>query len=112
LKKNYFTRQLLAALMLCVFLFGITPKKLLHTIVANHTDSVPYKTDAAKPTQVSTAGFNCQVENLVAESPFEPTGNAEATSAPRFYYLPAIRNVEIKSVQLIISSPRGPPSFA
>jgi len=62
-------RQFLAGVLLIIFAFSITPKKALHDWLANHTDktSTPLLGHGAV---ISTAGFNCDCDNLVAESPF------------------------------------------
>jgi|SRR6185369_6625473 len=60
--------------MLVLFAFSITPKKTLHDLVTNHRDT---HIKLANPTQdlVAKAGFNCPVENLVAESAFTNQDN-------------------------------------
>jgi hypothetical protein len=54
-----------------LFAFSITPKIVLHNLVANHKDG---KTKTSLPdaysTQLSKASFNCQCDNLISESPF------------------------------------------
>ena len=58
--------------MLVLFAFSITPKKLLHDIVADHHDTkctLDHSNDANG--QLTNAGYNCQTDNLVIESPFE-----------------------------------------
>lgn len=57
--------------MLVFFAFSITPKKLLHDLVANHKDtkSLSAKPDSGLP-HISKAGFHCQCEQLVVETPF------------------------------------------
>ena len=54
-----------------LFAYVITPKITLHNLVASHRDgrgktSLP----DANSTQLSKAGFNCQCDNLIIESPF------------------------------------------
>jgi hypothetical protein len=57
--------------MLVFFAFSITPKKLLHDLVAHHKDTraLSVKQDSGLP-HISKAGFHCQCEQLVAETPF------------------------------------------
>jgi hypothetical protein len=62
-------RQLLAGLLLLVFTFSIAPKKFLHDAIANHKDKTAL-VSATGEAQLSTTGFICKCDNLVAESPF------------------------------------------
>ena len=55
--------------MLAVFAFSVTPKILLHNLVADHKDT-PIKSNHSNQEQFSRAGFNCNCDNLVVESPF------------------------------------------
>ena len=62
-------RKSLAGFLLVVFAFGITPKRTLHNLVANHKDGkvASVHSEAAA---LSKASFNCQIDNLISESPF------------------------------------------
>jgi hypothetical protein len=69
MRKNNVIRSVLATLMLAVFAFSVTPKILLHNLVADHKDT-PIKSNYSNQEQFSKAGFNCNCDNLVVESPF------------------------------------------
>jgi hypothetical protein len=69
MRKNNIIRTFLAALMLTVFAFSVTPKILLHNLVADHKDT-PINSNHSNKEQFSKAGFNCNCDNLVVESPF------------------------------------------
>ena len=69
LKKYNHIRRLLAVVMLGLFAFSITPKIILHDVVANHKDT-PYKSNYEKNAELNKAGFNCTCDNLVVDSPF------------------------------------------
>ena len=62
-------KRLLAGVMLFIFAFSVTPKKILHDLVANHKDS-RVVASASAITKISVDGFTCKCDNLVAESPF------------------------------------------
>jgi hypothetical protein len=62
-------KQLLAAGLLIVFSFSITPKKFLHDAIANHKDKAAVLSAVGTP-QFSHSGFVCKCDNQVAESPF------------------------------------------
>ena len=62
-------QQLLAAVLLLIFSFSITPKKFLHDAIANHKDKALGESDRHTP-QFSHSGFVCKCDNQVAESPF------------------------------------------
>jgi hypothetical protein len=64
-------RSFLAGFLLVIFAIGITPKRTLHNIVANHTDGKAGTINLQLPgEQLSTSSFNCQCDNLIVESPF------------------------------------------
>jgi hypothetical protein len=61
----------LAVIFLVLFAYGITPKITLHNLVASHRDGREKKSlPDPNSTQLSKAGFNCQCDNLIIESPF------------------------------------------
>jgi hypothetical protein len=62
-------KQILAAGLLLVFSFSITPKKFLHDAIANHKDKAAVLSATGTP-QFSHSGFVCKCDNQVAESPF------------------------------------------
>lgn len=98
--------------MLVLFAFSITPKLLLHNLVANHKDT-PLKSSTNKTQQFDVAGFNCGCDNLVVESPFVENFIAAEIVAPSFFSLHI--NPEIKnfiSVNQFYVGLRGPPSLA
>lgn len=71
LAKKITIRHVLAVIFLVLFAYGITPKITLHNLVASHRDGKG-KSSLPDPdsTQLSKAGFNCQCDNLIIESPF------------------------------------------
>ena len=62
-------QQLLAGIMLMLFAFSVTPKIFLHTLAANHKDRPAGNTENTP--RITTAGFSCNCESVVAESSFE-----------------------------------------
>ena len=64
-------RRALSAFILVLFAFSITPKIFLHALVTHHKDNHTGTIDA-KP-RITRSGYNCDCENLVAESTFEYT---------------------------------------
>jgi hypothetical protein len=64
-----------AGLLLLLFAFSITPKKTLHSFFADHKDTPIQAIDWTNvdKAQLSVAGYNCHVDNLVVESPFVET---------------------------------------
>ncbi|HEX3025464.1 MAG TPA: hypothetical protein VHP12_09650, partial [Chitinophagaceae bacterium] len=65
-------KKLTAMFLLVIFMFSITPKRVLHSIFANHTDSqtVNLNSSAKRVAQIFKSGFNCQIDSLVVESSF------------------------------------------
>ena len=64
-------RRIISGVLLVLFAFSITPKKLLHDLVATHTDTKPGTFLSNTHTaQIHKSGINCQVDQLIVESPF------------------------------------------
>jgi len=95
--------------MLVVFAFAITPKRFLHNLVANHNDTTYRKLTTGK-TELSKAGFNCQVDNLVATSPFTNTNEKPEIEHPVFLfsYVQDVIASYLPSSHISVSL-RGPP---
>ncbi|MGB8193245.1 MAG: hypothetical protein WCF67_15050 [Chitinophagaceae bacterium] len=68
MKKPNKIQFVLGWVLLLLFTFSITPRQLLHDVLAHHTDlsdTVPGNSSA-----FIEKGFSCDRLNLVAESPF------------------------------------------
>ena len=108
LHSHVFIKRFVALFLLGVFTLAITPKKTLHGLLANHTDSAT-KSNDGKELQLSKSGFNCKCDNLVAESTF--VSDQHVFSFPLFTFFSAYIFEEIsfycisKSYNLL----RGPP---
>ena len=97
--------------MLMLFAFSVTPKLILHDLVANHKDT-PLKCSTDNHSQFNVAGFNCGCDNLVVESPFVDTHVAAEIIAPQIFSQHI--NTEVKSfisVNQFYFELRGPPSL-
>jgi len=98
--------------MLALFALGITPKILIHSLVAGHKDTAVSR-NPDKADKYGTAGFHCTVDNLVLESPFVDDPAAITTGIPqRFAELafPAYKG-HLSSSHFIVGL-RGPPSVS
>lgn len=96
--------------MLLLFTFSITPRQLLHDALANHTD-LAATAPKGKQLQVFQAGFMCKVDNLVAESPFTPSGEVQFFIPPPVVVLQGATVLVSFPVQsLRLWSLRGPPA--
>lgn len=62
-------RSVFAGLTILLFAFSITPKIMLHDLVANHKDR-PFTANDSNSKEFDVSGFHCHVDNLVVESPF------------------------------------------
>ena len=105
-------QKFIALLMLVLFAFSITPKKLLHDVVAGHRDTkctLDHSHDANG--QLTNAGYNCQTDNLVIESPFENSSSLIETFVAVIY---AQQNEVSKnnffSLKHFTVALRGPPA--
>jgi hypothetical protein len=102
----------LAGIFLVLFAFGITPRLTLHNLVANHKDG---RAKNALPDpfskQLSKAGFNCQCDNTIIESPFVSEGiTSYIIITSSFEAYQNIFTEEVFSSQQYCSSLRGPPA--
>ncbi len=93
--------------MLLVFAFSITPKRFLHSVFAAHADRS--QKNSNKPCQVNNAGYNCDNENVVAESAF--LCGHQSFQLPVFvaFLSNIFKNNTYHSVNGIYPLLRGPP---
>ncbi|MEO7120060.1 MAG: hypothetical protein ABIY62_03130 [Ginsengibacter sp.] len=107
-KKQGFKKGI-SILLLLVFVLGITPKKTLHTWFANHTDSSS-KIPESKTPQISKGGFNCQLDDLVAESHFISFGTLVVVNLPSIHSFFSLDIPCVISLSSFHNNLRGPPS--
>jgi len=97
--------------MLIVFAFSVTPKILLHNLVADHRDT-PRSHNNSKQNQLSKTGFNCNCENLVVESPFvNDFVPFNLSIASQFANRQFVYNDDFRSVNHFYFELRGPPAI-
>jgi len=109
LKTKPIIRYIFGWLLLVVFSFSITPKQLLHDVLADHTD---YSTHKHKHSSacVTQTGFSCDRLNLVAESPFIPTDEVIETVAEQFHTdFIVLSDHQAFSKESVLPTLRGPP---
>jgi hypothetical protein len=102
-------RRFLSGALLVLFALSITPKKVLHDWIVCHNDGVTHlqKTDA----QLNKAGFNCNVQNLVAESPFlADHHNMEIAPLLTHTAPPATVLHQVYTTHCFFFQHRGPPT--
>lgn len=97
-----------------MFLLSITPKRFLHDSFASHIDDYRLKKGgpaSLKNTTISSAGFNCKIDDLVVEGFFVQSSVAFSLYKPLFY---REYSVEKYSSYLpdnhFVSRLRGPPN--
>ena len=96
--------------MILIFAFSVTPKILLHNLVATHHDSSSYKFDAGK-LQVSKTGFQCDCESPVVSSPFTETAiHVEILNPKSFPYFKEDITCSFHSEHRPYTCFRGPPA--
>jgi len=103
-------RALGSIFLLMTFLFSITPKIVLHNLVAHHKDTPSSKHSAQD--QVGQAGFHCDCESQVVVLPYL---NMPAYFPPgiAFSFLTSqVRTADqIFSIGRFIFGFRGPPAY-
>jgi hypothetical protein len=105
-------KRFLSGALLVLFALSITPKKVLHDWIVNHTDGVTHtvKSDVA---QLTKDGFNCNCQNLVAESPFTADyQSVDIKPGQSFVEHPAIHLHQVYTSSYFFFQHRGPPSFS
>lgn len=109
-KKSTIRKQFIAAVLLIIFLFSITPKKLLHDAIATHKDkTIIAATDNSL--QISHTAFTCKADNLVAESPFTEQDNSfEFSALSIFSEEQSIAPYHFYSSDYFFFELRGPPT--
>ena len=102
-------RKLLGAFLLLIFAFSITPRILLHNLVADHKDT-PWQTNDSNHNQITKTGFNCNCENLVVESPFTSQAQFLKFEVPtQLSSYIAIQTENFLSASHVYFHLRGPP---
>lgn len=108
--KNLIIKKIVAASLLIVFAFSITPTIVFHNWLAGHSDTVK-KTFNTTGKQLGKQTFNCHCDNIVAESPF--TGPGKIIPATPIVFLSIKQAADIApfiSPTDIFHSLRGPPA--
>jgi hypothetical protein len=109
LKHTNNIRRFFAAFFLLLFSFCVTPKRVLHDLLANHRDA---QTSSHLPEeQIAASGFHCHIDDLVVVAPFLPDiGSTPAgviSSIPLFFSEPLS---SFAITYLSHTDGRGPPA--
>lgn len=102
-------RSVLGWLLLAVFSFSITPKQLLHDVLADHTDFSTHKHKHSADC-VTKTGFSCDRLDLVAVSPFiaaEETVETVVEQQHTDFIVLSDNKAYTKSI--VLPALRGPP---
>jgi hypothetical protein len=112
MQLNHSTIQrLLSSFLLVLFAFSITPKKVLHDLVANHIDTHSKACPDNSTTKIVKAGFNCNTEDLVVESPFiENSCSIELPEPPTLSLIFSERPENFYYFHQLFAELRGPPA--
>ncbi len=105
--KNSTIKSYLAALILVLFAYSITPKIVLHNLVANHIDKS--KVLNSHLNELSASGYNCKCDNLVAESPFIPAETFTQQVFTSYFSFISLDKIPISSFAQLFAELRGPP---
>ena len=113
LNTFFHIRKFISLALIFLFLFGITPITLLHSLVANHTD-VCYHHFDKKEKHFSKADINCHTISFVAEAQFashsQPIIIASPEKALRWCNFFYSENFYLQ--HHFFAGLRGPPSLA
>ena len=107
--KNLIIKKIVAAAILLVFAFSITPTIVFHNWLADHTDTLKKSTNTTGK-QIGKKTFNCNCDNIVAESPFTESDKEIIVIPEQLFSLVKINNpVHFTTSLHIFYSLRGPP---
>ena len=109
LYRSVYIIRLLSGLMLMIFALSITPKRFLHNVFAKHIDS-KHDSTSDKPYQLTNSGYNCDSDNLVAESNFLNDLLSFQFPVSTNFSSYVVTNIPISSISAIYSPLRGPPA--
>ena len=108
--KKLIIKKFVAASLLIVFAFSITPTIVFHNWLAGHSDTVK-KSFTATGKQLGKQTFNCHCDNIVAESPFTEAGEIIPTPLKAFFSIKQAADLApFISSPAIFYSLRGPPA--
>ena len=108
--KNQIIKKIVAAAMLMVFAFSITPTIVFHNWLVKHTDTFKNDTNT-KGDQLGKQTLNCHCDHVVAESPFtEPDKAIISYPAQSFSLFKAEPQIQYTSSPYFLYSLRGPPA--
>jgi len=105
-------RQISTAFLLLVFLLGVAPKRFLHDTITQHEHTKVYVEKCSHHhINIGAVGFNCQLDNLVVELPFEISLEPTFLFTEKYNstYSSFLHHQEVETSILSISL-RGPPS--
>ncbi|MBC7829362.1 MAG: hypothetical protein H7122_16565 [Chitinophagaceae bacterium] len=110
MKSFQIIKGIISGFLLCVFAIGITPKQVLHDVLTHHQ----HVQGKEKGTSwVSKDRFNCDDENLVAQSPFVEQHNELQIVLPSNFSIGInLFFTSYKFLHQFFFELRGPPSFA
>jgi len=104
-------QRLLSGFLLVLFAFSITPKLVLHNLVANHKDSHGKIYSDNFSTKITKSGYYCNTEDLVVESPFiDDNDPIEISGIPSLSLIFSERPDNFYYFHQIFAVLRGPPA--
>lgn len=103
-------KQSAASFLLLVFILSATPKRFLHDVIANHQHQAHYNKNNHQAA-VTVAGFNCQIDNLVVDIPFDVVETLQFAFHKQFFstYTQSLYQYSFTAQHVIIAL-RGPPA--
>jgi hypothetical protein len=109
LRNSTAIQKTAAAFLLLLFSFCVTPKRVLHDLLANHRDAQTSGQLSAQ--QIAASGFHCHIDDLVVMAPFLPGIQSTViglNSSTPWYFNQT--SVSVSFGSLSIPDGRGPPA--
>ncbi len=112
MNNNFIIRKIGAAFLMLIFFFGVTPKKFLHDSITQHQHTKTFVQKCSHHhINIIAAGYNCQLDNLVVDIPFEIVFVPTFLFSDNYYIAHQCKLFEQKiSATFYIALLRGPPT--
>jgi hypothetical protein len=111
LNRQRTIQKFIAFLLLLLAVFGSTPKKYWHDLVADHTDY--YSFYSGEKISLGQTGINCDSDDLVVSTPFiEASFNSETSFDVVYQTTYSFPYQFLHSSTPRTKDSRGPPSLA
>ncbi|MEO6454043.1 MAG: hypothetical protein ABIN97_08230 [Ginsengibacter sp.] len=106
--RSFRISRFISGVLLVIFALGITPKRFVHDLTTKHIDNSLKKTNHTHY-QLSKSGYNCDCDNLVAESIFVTDQQVFSFPLSTSFSDYSFKEISFYSISKTYTLLRGPP---